>query len=117
VSGALGPVRLVVLAIGLTAFVVGLALVLFAGAVGGIELIVLGALFVVVAFFERIRYRSDTADRAGEPTGPAGGEPAGTRLEARFSRTDEVFTDPTTGRRMRVWIDSASGERRYVAEQ
>ena len=32
-----------------------------------------------------------------------------------WQRTDEVFVDPTTNRRMRVWVD-ASGERHYVAE-
>jgi hypothetical protein len=110
-----GPVRLAVLAIGAVAFVGGLA-ILLSGALAGLELVVVGAVFIVVAFFERIRYRSDMADRAGDSVGPAGGEPAGTRLEARFGRTDEVFADPTTGRRMRVWTDPASGERRYVAE-
>jgi hypothetical protein len=28
-------------------------------------------------------------------------------------RTDEVFTDPTTGKRMRVWYNPATGEREY----
>ena len=27
--------------------------------------------------------------------------------------TDEVFTDPATGRSMRVWYDPATGEREY----
>jgi hypothetical protein len=30
--------------------------------------------------------------------------------------TSEVFIDPTSGHRMRVVVDPASGERRYVAE-
>ncbi len=33
-----------------------------------------------------------------------------------FRPTDERFEDPTTRRRMRVWADPTSGERRYVAE-
>jgi hypothetical protein len=33
-----------------------------------------------------------------------------------WQRTDEVFVDPTTNRRMRVWVD-VSGERHYVAER
>ena len=37
-------------------------------------------------------------------------------MEPRFRRTDEVFVDPTTRRRMRVWLDPANGERRYRAE-
>jgi len=27
-----------------------------------------------------------------------------------------VFVDPTSDRRMRVWLDQATGERRYRAE-
>ena len=34
-------------------------------------------------------------------------------LPARFGQTREVFDDPTTQRRIRVWLDVASGERRY----
>ena len=30
--------------------------------------------------------------------------------------TDEVFIDPETGRRMRVWYDSGTGNRDYRAE-
>jgi hypothetical protein len=30
--------------------------------------------------------------------------------------TDEVFIDPETGRRMRVWYDSGSGRRDYRPE-
>jgi hypothetical protein len=33
-----------------------------------------------------------------------------------LERTEEVFIDPTTGTRMRVWVDSGSGERSYRAE-
>jgi hypothetical protein len=31
-----------------------------------------------------------------------------------WRRTDEVFIDPVTNRRMRVWIDSTDGSRHYV---
>jgi hypothetical protein len=31
-------------------------------------------------------------------------------------RTDEVFIDPDTGQRMRVWYDSATGQREYRPE-
>ncbi len=37
-------------------------------------------------------------------------------VEARFRPTEEVFVDPSTGRRMRVHIDPHSGERRYLPE-
>lgn len=33
-----------------------------------------------------------------------------------WQRTDEVFVDPTTERRMRVWVDPVDGARRYVPE-
>lgn len=33
-----------------------------------------------------------------------------------WRRTDEVFVDPTTSRRMRVWVDPRDGSRHYVAE-
>lgn len=32
---------------------------------------------------------------------------------ASFEPTDEVFTDPATGKSMRVWHDPATGERDY----
>jgi hypothetical protein len=116
VSAELGPARLLVLAIGVTCLVLGLAILADGGVVVGWWLIIAGAVIAIAVLLERARYRSDAADRRGEPTGPAGGEPSGTRLESRFRRSEEVFADPTTGRRMRVWLDPATGERRYLAE-
>jgi uncharacterized membrane protein len=52
---------------------------------------------IVMSFFVR---------RHGEAETPAGD----------WQRTDEVFVDPTTNRRMRVWIDPVDGARHYVAE-
>jgi hypothetical protein len=52
---------------------------------------------IVMSFFVR---------RHGESVTPAEG----------WQRTDEVFVDPTTGRRMRVWVDPHDGSRHYVAE-
>ena len=34
-----------------------------------------------------------------------------------WQRTDEVFVDPTTNRRMRVWIDPLDGTRHYVGDR
>lgn len=45
--------------------------------------------------------------RHGESTLPADG----------WQRTDEVFVDPTTNRRMRVWVDPVDGTRHYIAER
>jgi hypothetical protein len=44
--------------------------------------------------------------RHGEASLPAG----------NWTRTDEAFRDPSSGRLMRVWIDPADGTRHYVPE-
>lgn len=62
----------------------------------------IGAAGVIVIALERARYGSDLA--ASEPVGAP-------------RPTDEVFVDPTTGQRTRVWIDPASGERTYRPEE
>jgi hypothetical protein len=85
-------------------------------AISGLWLVIVGLVLIVAAIVERFRYRSEAAERAGLPVGPGGGEPQEASLEARFQRTEEVFVDPTSGRHMRVWLDSLSGERRYRAE-
>ena len=118
-SGGLGVARLLVLAFGLTMLVAGVATIGLGGSAGfltGIWLAGFGIALIVGVLIERGRYRSDATDRSGLPAGPAGGEPSGSSLESRFRRSDEVFTDPTSGHRMRVWIDPSSGERRYLSE-
>lgn len=105
--------------IGLLLMLAGLAVITVApviSSVAGLELVGFGAFLVVAVAIERRRYRSESAERTNEAPGPGGGEPAGAALEARFRPTAELFIDPTTGRRMRVLIDPANGERRYVAE-
>jgi hypothetical protein len=111
--------RLLVLIAGAAIAVLGLWLIVLPGGPGtivGFYTVLIGLAMVIGALLERIRYRSDPLDREGPPTGPAGGEPQGTTLEPRFRRSDEVFADPTTGHRMRVWIDPSNGDRRYVTE-
>jgi hypothetical protein len=57
---------------------------------------------IVVALAERERYTS------GRPSeGPDGTADEGLHV------TDEVFDDPTTGRRTRVWFDPQTGRRAY----
>ena len=56
------------------------------------------AVAIVMSFFVRRHAESDL---------PAEG----------WQRTDEVFVDPTTSRRMRVWVDPVDGARHYVAEK
>ncbi|MGZ3631561.1 MAG: hypothetical protein ACXWQ6_03090 [Candidatus Limnocylindrales bacterium] len=54
---------------------------------------------LVAAVYEHGRYRAALAsDRS------------------RFLRTEEVFTDPTSGQRTRVWFDPSTGERDYRPE-
>ena len=68
----------------------------------------------VAVIIETSRYRSQAAERTQVTPGPGGGEPD--RPDPRFRPTDEIFVDPTSNHRMRVWVDSTTGERRYVAE-
>jgi hypothetical protein len=102
---------------GILAMLLGLAIIVGLPNVGvaGLQLVAFGAFLVVIVAIERHRYRSDHAERTNAPAGPGGGEPSGA-IESRFKPTSELFIDPTTGQRMRVVIDPANGERRYVAE-
>jgi hypothetical protein len=79
-----------------------------------VEMIIGGMVLVLAAVLEITRYRAEGADHTRAEPGPGGGEPA--QPEARFRPTDEVFVDPTTHLRMRVFADQRTGERRYVAE-
>jgi hypothetical protein len=107
-------VRALIAAVAALMLLGGLGLVAGGEAPGGLWLIVVGAVGLLAVGFERSRYRSGAAERtAGEP-GPGGGEPG--TPEPRFRRTEEVFVDPSSGRRMRVWVDSETGERQYHAE-
>ena len=103
--------------VGVLMMVGGLVLVAAVPIAGlaGLQLVGFGAFLVIIVAIERARYRSESAERSNEAPGPGGGEPAGS-VEPRFRATSEVFIDPTTGHRMRVLVDPASGERRYVAE-
>lgn len=89
--------------------IVALAGLFFLGGLGGVAsgaipapsalwLMAIGAAGVIVIVLERARYGTDAG------ASPAGGDPR---------PTGEVFVDPTTGQRTRVWIDPASGERTY----
>ncbi len=118
-SGSLGAARIVVLLFGVTMCAAGLAVMSATGGgafITGLWIGAVGVVVIVGTLIERVRYRSEATDRRGDPAGRAGGEPSGTRLEPRFRRSDEVFVDPTSSQRMRVWTDPTSGERRYVPE-
>jgi hypothetical protein len=110
--------RLVVLGGGVLLTILGLSMLgsTVTGAAGLYPLF-FGLALIVAAAIERVRYRGEHAEGSAATPGPGGGEPAGTALDARFRPTDERFVDPTTGVRMRVWLDPAAGERRYLAEE
>lgn len=104
--------------IGLLLMLAGLAVIVAIpdAAWAALELVGFGAFLVVVVLIERQRYRSNAGELTNAPVGPGGGEPVGTKLEPRFRATSEAFVDPTTGVRMRVAVDPATGERRYLPE-
>lgn len=82
---------------------------------GALFMFIPGAVLVAAVALERTRYRSLHAELSGDGHGPGGGE---TGLpDGRFRPTEERFVDPTTGVPMRVWVDPASGDRRYVPER
>jgi hypothetical protein len=96
----------------------GMGLMAVAGPAGGLGValtfIIPGAVLLLAVIFERTRYRSLHAERTGDLHGPGGGEPHAP--EPRFRPTEERFVDPTTHVPMRVWVDPATGDRRYVPE-
>jgi hypothetical protein len=71
---------------------------------GALWIAALGTIGIIVAVLERRRYAS-----AEEEPVP-GGQPL------RLEPTAEVFVDPTTGERTRVYVDRATGRRHYQRE-
>jgi hypothetical protein len=104
--------------LGVVLMVSGIAIVAGGGPAGdlfaALFLFLPGVLLVAGVILERLRYRSLAAELSGDPHGPGGGEQ--NPPDARFRPTDERFVDPTTRVPMRVYLDSATGERRYVPE-
>lgn len=112
-----GVLRLGVALVSALLLLVGLFLVVGGGppAFTGLWLLVLGGTGLIAVAYERTRYRSEAAELSGEPSGAAGvdsGPP-----DPRFTATEERFIDPTTRRRLRVWVDPATGERRYRPDE
>jgi hypothetical protein len=72
----------------------------------GVELLVVVALAILIILGAAIgweRYRGGGAGRRGGSGGA-------------FRPTTEVFIDPETGQRMRVWFDDRTGQREYHPE-
>jgi hypothetical protein len=110
------PTVRILLVVVSAAIMLGGLVAVIGGEVGpGLWAVVLGAVGLLAVAFERSRYRSQTAERSSASPGPGGGEPDPPL--APFRATEERFVDPTTGRSMRVYVDPATGERRYHAER
>lgn len=93
----------VLVALAATVMVVaGLTMIAAGLRLEGLYLAGIGVVGLVIVILERQRYRSVAED-----------EPA---RAPNLRPTDEVFTDPTTGHRTRVWIDPQTGERSYRPE-
>ena len=97
-SGTLTNVARIALGILAALAFLGAVVALAAGiAIVALEALIGAAVLGLGAAYEHGRYRASIK-----------GSEAG-----RFQRTDEVFTDPTTGQLTRVWYDQASGRRDY----
>jgi hypothetical protein len=59
-----------------------------------------GALLLLGTVWEKVRYKPLETDRPG----------------AGWVATDERFVDDATGKLVRVWLEPATGERRYVTD-
>jgi hypothetical protein len=82
---------------------------------GGLWAMAIGVVAIGAVVLERTRYRSEAAERSPGASGPGGGEAS--MPVAPFRPTDELFVDPTSGQRLRVYLNPATGERRYYAEE
>jgi uncharacterized membrane protein YgcG len=107
-------VRIIIVAVALLILFGGFVALVAGQVVQGIWAMFLGAAGLLAIAFERSRYRSEAAERTGDSVGPGGGELAAP--PPPFRATDERFVDPTSGRQMRVYVNSETGERRYHAE-
>ena len=88
-----GTSRAVLLGCAALMILAGLALLGSVGpGSGGLMFVILGGAAMVVLLFERTRYRSEAAERGGQPIGPGGGEPPGpwSRASRRPPRSSSI---------------------------
>jgi hypothetical protein len=107
--------RVVVGVLGALMIVGGVAGVVLGAWPGGLWSMAIGSVAILAVVFERARYRSDAAERSAGTSGLGGGEAS--MPVAPFRPTDELFVDPTSGQRLRVYLNPATGERRYFADE
>ena len=123
-----GILRIVLGVLGAIVFLGGL---LIAGQGGSLAAsafwpIIVGVALMIIALYEQGRYRTEHPSGGGpgpsalgsrrDDTGPGGG-PGEAGPASRFERTEEVFTDPSSGQLTRVWYDPATGRREYRPER
>ena len=102
-------------------FALALAVIVAGEPVGAAWLLIVSAALLLIALYEQARYHGHGESAALSPPAgaPSRGQPdgfGGGTGPGGYQRTDEVFEDPTTGRRLRVWFDPVTGERRYLPE-
>ena len=81
----------------------------------GLWAILVGCVAIAAVVLERSRYQSEAAEGSAGDHGRGGGELS--MPVAPFRPTDELFVDQTSGHRLRVYLNPATGERRYFAEE
>jgi uncharacterized membrane protein HdeD (DUF308 family) len=94
------PVHSLTLAIGAVAFLCGLLTLALTSFPAAFVFLFWGAIIIAGTVFERYRYKPI---EAAAPTG-------------NWQRTTERFVDDETGKPVTVWLDPATGERKYVAD-
>ena len=88
--------RTAVLIFGCLVLLLGAFLCSLGAGFGGVQTLIVGAIFVLGTLFERWRYNNKNA-----PT------------DADWQVTGERFVDPESGKSMEVLYDPRSGERQY----
>jgi hypothetical protein len=91
--------RASIAAAGIVLLAVGAVAGAYCSLAASLRLALPGLLLVGAVVLERWRYKRLREDRPG----------------SNWIATNERFIDPETGRRVTVYFDPASGERRYVA--
>jgi hypothetical protein len=92
-------IRIGVALVGLALILVGV-LVLTHGAPGGLQALITGIILCGGVVFERAAYKP--LEKSND--------------DARFQRTAERFIDPETKAPVTVYVDPATGERKYVKD-
>jgi hypothetical protein len=93
-------VRMIGIALGLLIMAGGLALLFYGGVAPAIVFTLEGLVVVVGIAFERATYKAIEGAKPG----------------AGWTRTPERFVDDASGRMVTVYVQPATGERKYVNE-